>query len=51
MIMQALRVAVTGVSGGIDLMLTLEILGPDETVKRLQAAIEILSDQVKEQDD
>jgi glutamyl-tRNA synthetase len=50
MIMQALRVAVTGVAGGIDLMLTLEILGPDETAERIRNAIEKLGDQVKEQD-
>ncbi|MBR9999863.1 MAG: glutamate--tRNA ligase [Cyclobacteriaceae bacterium] len=46
-VMQALRVAVTGVSGGIDLMLTLEILGPDEVAERIRIAINKLSEQVK----
>ena len=41
-IMQALRVAITGQGYGPDLMLTMEILGKDETVSRLKKAIEVL---------
>jgi len=46
-IMQALRVAITGTGTGIDLMLTIEILGSKETGERIQLAIEKLSDFVK----
>lgn len=38
-IMQALRVAITGNGSGPDLMITIEILGKEETVKRLAAAL------------
>lgn len=38
-IMQALRVAVTGNGSGPDLMITMEILGKDELVKRLEYAL------------
>ncbi len=41
-IMQALRVAITGQGHGPDLMLTMEILGRDEVVGRLNRALEIL---------
>ena len=41
-IMPALRVAITGQGHGPDLMLTMEILGKDETVSRLKKAIEVL---------
>ena len=41
-IMPALRVAITGQGHGPDLMLTMEILGKDETVNRLKKAIEVL---------
>ena len=37
--MQALRVAVTGNGSGPDLMITMEILGKDELVKRLEYAL------------
>jgi len=48
MVMKALRMAVTGETGGIDLMLTLEILGAQEVAERIRIAIERLSDQVRE---
>jgi glutamyl-tRNA synthetase len=38
-IMQALRLAVTGVGAGPDLMVTMEILGKDEVVSRLVNAV------------
>lgn len=41
-ILQALRMAVTGGSSGPDLMLTIEILGPEETADRLHYAITTL---------
>lgn len=41
-IMQALRVAITGNGSGPDLMITIEILGKEETVKRLTAALTTL---------
>ena len=41
-IMQALRLAVTGAGTGPDLMVTMEILGKVEVVRRLQRAVEIL---------
>ncbi len=48
MVMQALRIAITGVSGGIDLMLTIEILGAHETAERIHIAVDQLADRVKE---
>lgn len=41
-VMQALRLAVTGVEAGPDLMDIIEIIGKEETVKRLGSAIEKL---------
>lgn len=41
-IMQALRLAVTGVGAGPDLMVTMEILGKDEVVNRLKNAVTTL---------
>ncbi len=41
-IMPALRVAITGVGHGPDLMLTMEILGKTETIDRLQKALDNL---------
>ncbi len=38
-IMQALRVAITGNGSGPDLMMTMEILGKDEVIKRLEHAL------------
>lgn len=42
-VMQALRLAVTGEGKGPDLMLIMEILGKEETVARIQRAVETLS--------
>ena len=39
-ILQALRVAITGGGSGPDLMLTIEIIGPKETAKRISHAIQ-----------
>ncbi|MFC2124938.1 glutamate--tRNA ligase [Bacteroidota bacterium] len=47
-IMQALRVAITGLGGGIDLMVTIEILGKEEVAERISIAIDILSDNIIE---
>jgi glutamyl-tRNA synthetase len=41
-VMQALRLAVTGAGHGPDLMLTMEILGKDEVVSRLEKALSTL---------
>ncbi len=41
-IMQALRVAITGVGAGPDLMITMEILGKAEVVRRLRRAVDVL---------
>src|SRR6478735_3741245 len=41
-VMQALRLAITGVEAGPDLMAIIEIIGKDETVNRLATAIEKL---------
>ena len=41
-IMQALRLAVTGSGTGPDLMVTMEILGKEEVVRRLRRAVEVL---------
>ncbi|AQG81897.1 glutamate--tRNA ligase [Spirosoma montaniterrae] len=41
-IMQAMRLALTGVGAGPDLMLTLEIIGKAETMARLEQALETL---------
>ena len=46
-ILQSLRVATTGVGAGADLMFTLEILGKDEVIKRIEIAVEHLSEKVK----
>lgn len=42
-IMQALRVSITGNASGPDLMMTIEILGKDEVVKRIQYALDTLT--------
>jgi glutamyl-tRNA synthetase len=39
-VLQALRVALTGQGSGPDLMLTIEILGSEETVSRLDYALQ-----------
>lgn len=41
-VMQALRLAVTGAGHGPDLMLTMEILGKDEVISRLEKALQVL---------
>ena len=41
-IMQALRLAITGQGKGPDLMLTIEILGKEEAIQRINKALEIL---------
>lgn len=41
-IMQAMRLALTGLGAGPDLMLTLEIIGRDETIARLEQALSSL---------
>ena len=43
MVMQALRLAITGVEAGPDLMAIIEIIGKEETIKRLETAIEKLA--------
>ncbi|MBC3785329.1 glutamate--tRNA ligase [Spirosoma utsteinense] len=46
-IMQAMRLALTGTGAGPDLMLTMEIIGKDETVGRLETALNTLKTAVK----
>jgi glutamyl-tRNA synthetase len=41
-VLQALRVAVTGVSAGPDLMATMSIIGPAETAQRIETAVQQL---------
>ena len=41
-IMQAMRLALTGFGAGPDLMLTMEIIGKEETIKRLEQALHTL---------
>lgn len=45
-ILQAMRATITGGASGPDLMVTIEILGRDEVVKRIDFAIETLKDKV-----
>lgn len=47
-VMPALRVSITGVAGGPDLMETLSIIGPKEASERINSAIETLSKSVKD---
>ncbi|PIQ19963.1 MAG: glutamate--tRNA ligase [Cytophagales bacterium CG18_big_fil_WC_8_21_14_2_50_42_9] len=42
-VMQALRLALTGLEAGPDLMAIIEIIGPDEAAQRIDTAIEKLS--------
>jgi glutamyl-tRNA synthetase len=46
-VMQAVRLAITGVGAGPDLMHIISLLGKEETVKRLQYALTTLSVEVK----
>ena len=46
-VLQAVRVAITGVGAGPDLMNIIEILGKEEVIKRLDKAVSTLSGQVK----
>jgi glutamyl-tRNA synthetase len=41
-ILQALRVALTGEGKGPDLMLTIEILGKEKSISRIQKALSVL---------
>jgi glutamyl-tRNA synthetase len=43
MVMQALRLAVTGAEAGPDLMQIIEVIGREETANRIDAAISALS--------
>ena len=45
-VMQALRVVLTGVGTGPDLMLTMEILGKEETIHRIEKALTELKEKV-----
>jgi glutamyl-tRNA synthetase len=45
-ILQATRLAITGVGGGPDLMMIMEIIGKDEVISRIQAAITTLKPKV-----
>ena len=42
-VMQALRLALTGLEAGPDLMAIIEIIGPEETANRIDAAVQKLS--------
>jgi glutamyl-tRNA synthetase len=39
-IMQPMRVALTGLGGGPDLMMIMEIIGKDETIRRIEYALQ-----------
>jgi glutamyl-tRNA synthetase len=45
-ILQALRVSITGGASGPDLMVTMEIIGKDEVVRRIAFALETLKEKV-----
>ncbi len=45
-VLQALRVAITGVGAGPDLMQIIELLGKEESVKRMEAALTTLNSKV-----
>ncbi len=45
-VLQALRLAITGVGAGPDLMQIIELLGKEETVKRIKSALTILSSKI-----
>ncbi len=45
-VLQALRVVITGLGGGPDLMVILEIIGKNEVVRRIDAAIKTLGTEV-----
>jgi glutamyl-tRNA synthetase len=45
-VLQALRVAITGVGAGPDLMMIMEVLGKRETVSRIQSALSVLNSKV-----
>jgi glutamyl-tRNA synthetase len=45
-IMQSLRVTLTGGASGPDLMLTMEIIGKEETLRRISYALENIKVQV-----
>ena len=45
--MPALRLALTGVGGGPDLMEIISVIGQEETVTRIENALKRLEDQVK----
>lgn len=46
-VLQALRLAITGVGAGPDLMQIIEILGKEETTKRISRALEVLGERIK----
>ncbi len=46
MVMQALRLALTGVDGGPDLMDIIEIIGKEETIQRIETALERLEEYI-----
>jgi glutamyl-tRNA synthetase len=41
-ILPAMRLAITGIGGGPDLMMIMEIIGRDEVVSRVQTALQTL---------
>ncbi|MDN5204491.1 glutamate--tRNA ligase [Fulvivirgaceae bacterium BMA10] len=46
-VMQAVRVAITGLGSGPDLMEIIEIIGKEETIKRINYALDTLNEYVK----
>ena len=42
-ILQALRLSITGVGGGPDLMIVMEIIGKEEVIKRIDYALKTLN--------
>jgi len=46
-IMQALRISITGLAGGPDLMMIMDIIGKDETVNRITFALDTLPQPTK----
>jgi glutamyl-tRNA synthetase len=46
-VLQALRLALTGMGSGPDLMMIIEIIGKDAAIRRIEKALEKLSDKVK----
>lgn len=46
-VLQALRLSITGLGSGPDLMNIIEVIGKEETIKRIESAVKLLNSQIK----